>query len=121
MGFKDDIPSAAEEAKKGVEPFRDNDLIMTGDVMYSWMANYLSQSAFNMICADPEWLNKSVSLSNMAGPRAQRWKFGGKEAHWVTMTTCHEVPEITFTSMYDTCKVTVSGDAAKFKDFKLLT
>ena len=50
-----------------------------------------------------------------------KWKFQGKTAHWVTMTTCHFVPEITFTSMHDTCKVTVSGDSAKFKDLKLLT
>ena len=34
------------------------------------------------------------------------------------MTTNHYLPEVTFTSMHDTCKVTISGDSAKFKDFK---
>ena len=48
-----------------------------------------------------------------------KWKFNGKTVHWVTMTSAHDVPEIIFTSMYDTCKFTVSGDATKCADLKV--
>ena len=56
----------------------------------------------------------------MSGPREHKWVFNGKTAHWVTMTTAMNAPEVTFNSMLDTCKVTLSGDEAEFKDCKLL-
>ena len=60
----------------------------------------------------------SLSCSNIAGPRQQKWIFNGKQTHWLIMTTNNYVPEITFTSLQDTCKITLSADPAKCKDFK---
>ena len=73
-----------------------------------------------MIDIETEKHRRSISLSNMAGPRERKWVFQGKTSHWVTMTTNYYFPELTFNSMHDTCKITLSGDASKFKDFKLL-
>ena len=119
MDFKDDLPSAIAETKKCIEPMKDIELIMASDSMACLIGNYFPLFALKSLFGDFH-AKLSISCSNMAGPRAQKWKFDGNDTHWVTMTTNHMIPEVTFTSMHDTCKVTLSGDSAKNKNYKQL-
>ena len=84
---------------------------------------------FSLNYTPPSWLRESfqtgqkkmsISCSNIAGPRQSKWVFNGKQSHWLSMTTNNYVPEITFTSLADTCKVTLSGDPSRCKDLKQL-
>ena len=119
MDWKDDLHSAVEEAKRAMAPMKDQKFILCMSIIINFLLNYVPNFLFEKMLGD-EMPKKSLSCSNMAGPRMQKWKFQGKTAHWVSMTTCHYIPEVTFTSMHDTCKLTISGDASKFKDFKQL-
>ena len=121
MDFTDDISTAIAEANTKIAPWKDPVLAMTLLGAGNWMMNYLPPWMARGI-QTVEDMTKKVSLgcSNMAGPRVHKWVFNGKTAHWVTMTTAYFVPEITLNSMVDTCKVTISGDASQFKDFKLV-
>ena len=117
MDFKDDLPSAVAEARQAVSPFRDTSLVMSMVVSFSWMLNYLPISVVAAIIPELDKrktlpVKRSLAVSNMNGPSEHKWKFKGKTAHWITMTTCAVVPEVTLNSMFDTCKVTLSGDAS---------
>ena len=64
---------------------------------FAWAANivldYFPLFVFHKVVNLEEYLSqKSVSLSNMAGPRMHKWKFNGNSADWVTMTNMHVMP-----------------------------
>ena len=54
----------------------------------------------------------------MASSRAHKWIFQGKQTHWLTMTQGRFDACIALTSMADTAKVTLSGDAHVYEHFK---
>ena len=122
MDFTDNLTTAVAEAKSKIEPYKDPKLVMTNHNAGNFFMNYTPPWMARGSWFKIEELKKKTSLgcSNMAGPRVHKWVFNGNTAHWVTMTTAYFIPEITFNSMVDTCKVTISGDEAKFKDFKLI-
>ena len=117
--FKEDLASSLAETQKRVNPLKDNTFIMSANMINLFIFNYFPLPAIETLLQfGKRSRNSSCSISNMASSRVHKWVFQGKQTHWITMSQGRQDAMIALTSMADTAKITLSGDANVYPDFK---
>ena len=70
VDFKDDLPSLIEDVKQKVTPLKDSKFLFASFAMQNFFINHLPKCIMEKKAAEElEKPRRSISLSNMAGPR----------------------------------------------------